>query len=48
MSAFFFMPFQVEDDEKLDTLTEGHHSVVARPYLCTGYDIYLVWEPCTM
>ncbi|XP_062150566.1 tRNA-specific adenosine deaminase TAD3 isoform X1 [Alnus glutinosa] len=38
----------VEDDEKLDTLTEGHHSVVARPYLCTGYDIYLVWEPCTM
>ncbi|KAL6497772.1 hypothetical protein OROHE_026922 [Orobanche hederae] len=19
-----------------------------RPYLCTGYDIYFVWEPCTM
>ncbi|XP_030936857.1 tRNA-specific adenosine deaminase TAD3 isoform X4 [Quercus lobata] len=38
----------VEDTEKLDTLTEGCHPVAARPYLCTGYDIYLVWEPCTM
>ncbi|KAG6656242.1 hypothetical protein CIPAW_04G008700 [Carya illinoinensis] len=37
----------VEDHAKLDTLVGGN-SVSARPYLCTGYDIYLVWEPCTM
>ncbi|XP_039070223.1 tRNA-specific adenosine deaminase TAD3-like [Hibiscus syriacus] len=30
-----------------DVNTEGSNSL-PRPYLCTGYDIYLVWEPCTM
>ncbi|XP_059645430.1 tRNA-specific adenosine deaminase TAD3 isoform X2 [Cornus florida] len=34
----------VEDEENVDT--EGFSSKIARPYLCTGYDIYLVWEPC--
>ncbi|KAM6548905.1 hypothetical protein CsatB_020581 [Cannabis sativa] len=27
---------------------EDLHSSSDRPYLCTGYDIYLVWEPCAM
>ena len=40
------MMFQVEDDK-----LNGHSqtsNLSARPYLCTGYDIYLAWEPCTM
>ncbi|KAL4332301.1 hypothetical protein GQ457_07G021990 [Hibiscus cannabinus] len=31
---------QAENSESSNSLT--------RPYLCTGNDIYLVWEPCTM
>ncbi|KAK9272375.1 hypothetical protein L1049_002746 [Liquidambar formosana] len=38
----------VDGDEKLDDHMYDFPSESARPYLCTGYDIYLVWEPCTM
>ncbi|WMV20443.1 hypothetical protein MTR67_013828 [Solanum verrucosum] len=28
--------------------SNGHSYQSLRPYLCTGYDIYLAWEPCAM
>ncbi|KAK7261153.1 hypothetical protein RIF29_27458 [Crotalaria pallida] len=37
----------VEDDDKLNSHSSTSDKS-ARPYLCTGYDIYLVWEPCPM
>lgn len=37
-----------EEDEKLNTHNQASDQLPTRPYLCTGYDIYLVWEPCAM
>ncbi|XP_048135291.1 tRNA-specific adenosine deaminase TAD3 isoform X3 [Rhodamnia argentea] len=37
----------VGNDDKNDD-AHGKGDLCSRPYLCTGNDIYLVWEPCTM
>ncbi|KAI6668285.1 hypothetical protein NL676_019399 [Syzygium grande] len=38
---------EVDTDDKHDD-AHGKGDLSSRPYLCTGNDIYLVWEPCTM
>ncbi|KAF8019309.1 hypothetical protein BT93_G0097 [Corymbia citriodora subsp. variegata] len=37
----------VDNDDK-NYASHGNGDLSSKPYLCTGNDIYLVWEPCTM
>ncbi|XP_020425434.1 probable inactive tRNA-specific adenosine deaminase-like protein 3 isoform X3 [Prunus persica] len=56
-SVFRFMKYAIQLAKSSDNLVhsddnltngEGSSSLSARPYLCTGFDMYLVWEPCIM
>ncbi|CAN4123649.1 unnamed protein product [Withania somnifera] len=41
-------PLKSQKIEESDFQSDGHSYQLPRPYLCTGYDIYLAWEPCAM
>ncbi|XP_059289139.1 tRNA-specific adenosine deaminase TAD3-like isoform X2 [Lycium ferocissimum] len=41
-------PVKRQKIKESDFQSNGHSSESLRPYLCTGCDIYLAWEPCAM
>ncbi|KAK4734482.1 hypothetical protein R3W88_008743 [Solanum pinnatisectum] len=41
-------PLKKQKIEESGFQSNGHSYQSLRPYLCTGYDIYLAWEPCAM
>lgn len=41
-------PLKRQKIEESGFQSNGHSYQSLRPYLCTGYDIYLAWEPCAM
>ncbi|KAF8661661.1 hypothetical protein HU200_056607 [Digitaria exilis] len=40
--------YREDKEQSIDESCCSDLSETTRPYLCTGYDIYLVWEPCAI